>query len=334
MDNKICIAILLPVYNGLPYIYEAIDSVLKQDFEDWELIVSDNGSTDGTRDYLRSLNDSRIQIHEQPLNLGIMGNLNFLLTQAKSSIARILGHDDRLLPGCLERTVRFMAERPDCAVSRCWASGDGIRYQKGGNLEWEGLLPSRLEPHAAVLAFATFGNLVGNICRATCRPQMVLQAGGFDQEYPAAGDYEAWFRVAKRFGLDFQNEELVFERIHEQQHSNTQNLRNEIYQQLNRILETLSGEVDPSVRVILRRHWIIHFFSPRAPRFIQQVLSGRLLLAISVWKKMPLHISAFSCVAAYPIVKMKLPGASATTHYLLERILKNNNIPQSSAIHG
>ena len=323
------ISVLLPVYNGMPYICEAIESVLTQDFDQWELVVSDNGSTDGTRDYLRSLNDSRIRIYEQPLNLGIMGNLNFLLAHATASIARILGHDDRLLTGCLERTVQFMEDRPNCALSRCWACGDSVRYQKGGNLEWERLLPFRLDPHASTLAFATFGNLVGNICRAACRPHLVLQAGGFNQKYPAAGDYEAWLRVAKQFGMDFQNEELVFERIHELQNSTTQNLKNEVYPQLNSILEILSREVEPSVLEVLRRHWTIHFLSPRTSRCIQQILSGKFSLAILTWKNLPLNISAFSCISAYLIFKLKLPGASATTNYLLDRILKNNSSLQS-----
>ena len=328
MNNKIRISILLPVYNGMPYICEAIESVLEQGLDDWELIISDNGSTDDTRAYLGSLNDFRIRIYEQPLNLGIMGNLNFLLAHAKAPIAKIIGHDDKLLSGCLERTAQFMEERPSCAVSRCWATGDSVRYQKGGNLAWESLLPSSLEPRASLLAFATFGNLVGNICRAACRPQMILKAGGFDQEYPAAGDYEAWSRVAKKFGMSFQNEELVYERIHQQQHSNTQNFKNEIFAQLDKILETLSRDVEPAMLDVLRRHWIIHFFSPRAPRFIRQILSGKLALAALVWKNLPINISAFYCIAAYPLFKFKFPSANLTTYYLLNRILQDNNTIQ------
>lgn len=320
------ISVLIPVYNGMPYIAEAVESVLVQDCQDWELVISDNGSDDGTRDYLRSLTDARIRVYEQQVNLGIMGNLNFLLAHAAAPIAKILGHDDRLLPGCLEKTAIFMEERPDCAVSRCWASGDSVRYQKGGNLEWEGLLPTQLEAEASVLAFATFGNLIGNICRAACRPQMILQAGGFDQEYPAAGDYEGWLRVAKQFGIFFQNEELVFERTHEFQHSNTQNLKNEVYLQLNKILELLILEVDPAVLNILRRHWIFHFFSPRSPGFLRQIFTGKFVLAMSMWKNLPLNISVFSCIAAYPLVKWKLPQARMTTDYLFSEIIKRNNI--------
>ena len=70
------ISILTPVWNGLPYIKECVDSVFAQEFQDWELIISDNGSTDGTRDYLDTLKDQRVRIFKQEKNLGIDGNLN------------------------------------------------------------------------------------------------------------------------------------------------------------------------------------------------------------------------------------------------------------------
>jgi len=319
------ISVLIPVYNGNLFIAEAVNSVLAQECHDWELVISDNGSTDGTRDYLRGLSDPRIRVYEQPMNLGIMGNLNFLLAQAHAPIAKILGHDDTLLNGALERIARFMEERPNCAVSRCWALGDELRYSKGGTLEWEGLLPSRLEPAASVLAFATFGNLVGNICRAACRPRMVLQAGGFDQKYPSAGDYEAWQRVARIFGISLQNEELVFERIHELQDSNLPTKRNEIDKQVNSILEILAREVDPSLLHVLRRHWTIHFLSPRFSLFIRQLGKGRFHLAMSVWQRAPLGISPVSCIAAYPVFKFKLHKGHATTVRLLASIAKLNH---------
>lgn len=318
------VSVLIPVYNGIAFIAEAIESVLSQEFQDWELVVSDNGSNDGTRDYLRSLTDARIRTFEQPSNIGIMGNLNFLLAQARAPVAKILGHDDMLLPGSLVQITQFMEERPDCAVSRCWASGDARRYTKGGSLQWEGMLPPRLEPAASTLAFATFGNLVGNICRAACRPAMVLQAGGFSQAYPSAGDYEGWQRVAGLFGICLHNEELVFERIHALQDSNVLAQKNELDMQINSILEILAGKVDPSLLRVLRRHWTIHVFSHRCSRFARQVLSGRLFLAASVWKNLPAGISAFSSIAAYPLVKLKLARINTTTIYLLAHILKKN----------
>jgi len=318
------ISVLIPVYNGIAYISEAVESVQIQECQDWELVISDNGSKDGTREYLRTLSDPRIRVYEQPLNLGIMGNLNFLLAQARAPIAKILGHDDMLLKGGLERTARFMEERPDCAVSRCWALGDELRYSKNGILKWEGLLPPRLEPAATILAFATFGNVVGNICRAACRPQLVLQAGGFDLKYPSAGDYEGWQRVAKVFGIWLQNEELVFERVHELQDSSRLSQINEIDPQVNSILEILAKEVDPSILHVLRRHWTIHVFSPRFSRFVRQILSGQFSLAASVWRNLPLGVSAISSIAAYPVFKLKLPQYNKTTSYLFKEIVKSN----------
>jgi len=319
------ISVLIPVYNGILYIAEAVESVLIQQCQDWELVISDNGSKDGTLDYLRALSDPRIRVYEQPINLGIMGNLNFLLAQARAPIAKILGHDDMLLTGGLERTAQFMEERPDCVVSRCWALGDKLRYSKNGVLEWEGLLPTKLEPAAATLAFATFGNLVGNICRAACRPQLVLQAGGFDQKYPSAGDYEGWQRVAGSFGICLQNEELVFERMHELQDSSLVAKVNAIYLQVNAILQILAKEVDPLLLKVLKRHWTVHFFSPRFAYFIRQIGLGKFKHAMTTWQNIPLGISTMSCIVAYPAFKFKTRKGHATTAELLSNIKKLNN---------
>ncbi len=320
------ISVLIPVYNGISYIAQAVESVMAQECQDWELVISDNGSKDGTRDYLKTLSDPRIRVYEQTSNLGIMGNLNFLLVHARAPIAKFLGHDDMLLAGGLGRIAQFMEESPNCAVSRCWAQGDAIRYAKGGALQWEGRLPSRLEPAAAVLAFATFGNLVGNICRAACRPQWVLEAGGFDQKYPSAGDYDAWHRVAKTFGIGLQNEELVFERIHELQDSNRLTQTNQIDPQVNSILEMIAREVDPSLLQVLKRHWTIHFLSPRSSRFIRQIFKGHFSMAASTLQNLPLGISAFSSLAAYPIFKLNLPQSHTTTRYLFTKIINSNCI--------
>ncbi|MGQ0700528.1 MAG: glycosyltransferase family 2 protein [Panacagrimonas sp.] len=318
------ISVLMPVYNGMPHIREAIASVLAQDVQDWELVISDDGSKDGTRTYLESCQDPRIRVHNQAKNLGIFGNLNFLLEQARAPIAKILCQDDALLTGALERVARFMEERPGCAVSRCFASGDNQRFSPGGQHELEGALPIRLEPAASVLAFATFGNLVGNLCKAACRPGLVLEAGGFDQKYPYAGDYEGWARVARKFGLDLQNEELVFERRHELQNSNLLNLKNELYPQLNDLLARFVAEVRGEDLRVLKRHWTIHFFPQRMSRLVRKLAAGEIKQARLCLQNLPLGISVPSVFAAYPIWKFNLAPARATNRLLFARILELN----------
>ncbi|MFI3223233.1 MAG: glycosyltransferase family 2 protein [Methylococcaceae bacterium] len=318
------ISILMPVYNGMPYISEAVDSVLAQDYKDWELVISDNGSTDETCAYLDTLNDARIKIYKQETNLGIFGNLNFLLKSAQTPIAKILCADDKLLHGALNPIVHFMKSHPSCAISRCLAQGDKQKFMPGAKAELEGALPSRLEPSAALLAFATFGNLIGNLSKATCRPDLVIEMGGFDQNFPYAGDYEGWARVAERYGLDLQNEELIFERVHPAQNSNLLNLKNELYQQVNMILENLSAQVCDFDLAILKRHWTIHFLAPRLSRIFRQILTGKFGLVKQPLHNLPFCISKSAVIISYPIWKFNMPIAQATTRQLFNRIIELN----------
>ena len=71
------ISIVTPVWNGLPYIKELLSLSLSQDFQDWEMIIGDNSSTDGTSEYLQTLNDPRIKVFRHEKNLGVYRNIHF-----------------------------------------------------------------------------------------------------------------------------------------------------------------------------------------------------------------------------------------------------------------
>ena len=88
------ISIVMPTYNGMRYLRQAVESVLQQDCADWELIISDDGSEDGTREYLATIEDPRIRVHLQEKNLGIFGNLNFLFHHVSYGVTQILCQDD------------------------------------------------------------------------------------------------------------------------------------------------------------------------------------------------------------------------------------------------
>ena len=95
-------SILIPVYNGMPYIVETINSVLAQTNKNWNLLISDNCSTDGTYEYLKTINDARINIVRQPANIGASKNWEFLYESCNTEYACILGADDILEPDFLE----------------------------------------------------------------------------------------------------------------------------------------------------------------------------------------------------------------------------------------
>ena len=94
MKNKLTFSVLMPVYNCALYLAEAIESILNQTFTDFELIVLDDGSTDGSAEIAKSYNDSRIVYHCNEKNLGLANNLNVGLRMAKGKyIARMDGDD-------------------------------------------------------------------------------------------------------------------------------------------------------------------------------------------------------------------------------------------------
>jgi glycosyltransferase involved in cell wall biosynthesis len=124
------VSIGMPVYNGEKYMRQAIDSVLSQTYPDFELVISNNNSTDGTeaicKEYAKK--DSRIKYIKQPVNIGAVNNFNFLLKHARGTYFVWLCHDDYLDASFLEVITRYLDEHADVAlcVSDCNDVKDGV----------------------------------------------------------------------------------------------------------------------------------------------------------------------------------------------------------------
>ncbi|MEM7163992.1 MAG: glycosyltransferase family 2 protein [Planctomycetota bacterium] len=109
----------LPVYNGEAFVEQAIRSALAQTFEDFELIICDNASTDSTSEiceYFAGI-DSRIQYHRNPENIGAAPNFNLALELAKGEYFKWVAHDDVLEPEYLEQTVAVLEENADYVLA-------------------------------------------------------------------------------------------------------------------------------------------------------------------------------------------------------------------------
>jgi glycosyltransferase involved in cell wall biosynthesis len=112
------VSIGLPVYNGENYISEAIQSVLDQTFEDFELIISDNASEDRTEEICRDFagRDSRIRYLRNEENLGAAPNYNITWIHGRGEYFKWFAHDDRLLPEYVEKTVNTLDKHPDAVL--------------------------------------------------------------------------------------------------------------------------------------------------------------------------------------------------------------------------
>jgi glycosyltransferase involved in cell wall biosynthesis len=105
------VSVIIPTYNYAAYVGEAIESVLAQTVQDFQLIVVDDGSTDNTPEVLSSFNDPRIEIVRTP-NGGICAACNEGLARARGEFIGFLGADDRWRPQKLERQIRMMEAEP------------------------------------------------------------------------------------------------------------------------------------------------------------------------------------------------------------------------------
>jgi acetyltransferase-like isoleucine patch superfamily enzyme len=113
------LSVMIPTYNCAKYLRDAITSVLEQDYEDFELIITDNASTDDTQDVIREFTDARIQSHRNPRNLGISGNLNRCMELASGKYLRHLCADDALLPGILRKQVEALETHANVGLVTC-----------------------------------------------------------------------------------------------------------------------------------------------------------------------------------------------------------------------
>lgn len=112
------VSVIMPSYNAEKYIEESIESVLHQTYRNWELIVTDDCSSDRTPDIVRGFSekDSRIDFEVAQKHSGIAGTRNQCLSRAKGRFVAFLDNDDLWYPEKLEKQVRFMLEN-GCAFS-------------------------------------------------------------------------------------------------------------------------------------------------------------------------------------------------------------------------
>jgi glycosyltransferase involved in cell wall biosynthesis len=128
-DGVPTFSVCIPVYNGAEYLGEAIESVLAQTFDDFELLICDDASTDATPELVAAFRDPRIRNLKFEQNLGQSGNFNRCIEHARGDLWTLLSADDRFLSDFLERASGALAQHPDAGFFV--AAYD--RIDEGGN---------------------------------------------------------------------------------------------------------------------------------------------------------------------------------------------------------
>jgi glycosyltransferase involved in cell wall biosynthesis len=122
MTQNYRVTIGLPVRNGGALLSEALDSLLGQTYEDFELLISDNASTDGTADLCGryAKQDPRIRYIRQPANIGLIGNTNFVMRSGTGEFFKLAAHDDLYGRDLLKRCVEALDAHPESVAAHCW----------------------------------------------------------------------------------------------------------------------------------------------------------------------------------------------------------------------
>lgn len=134
-SDKPLVSIGMPVYNGEKYIRQALDSLLAQDYEHFELIISDNASTDETAEICReyAARDARITYHRQPENMGAGWNFDYVFRHSSSKFFMWAAHDDRWATNYITQCVLTLERSPNailCCSRITFIDGTGCRIQK------------------------------------------------------------------------------------------------------------------------------------------------------------------------------------------------------------
>lgn len=203
------ISIIMPTYNAEKYLKEAIESVLKQTFIDFEFIIIDDGSTDNTMQILRSFTDQRIKLIENKHDF--VGSLNKGLSYASGKYIARMDADDIMHIDRLKIQYTIMEDEPSITLSSTWMIPFGENVPRGVISQSSfGLLDSPL-----------LHLLKGN---AIFHPTVMIKHEFLKkhnlcyEKYDYAEDYKLWLEIAKRKGVFYvESQPLMLYRVSEQQ---------------------------------------------------------------------------------------------------------------------
>ena len=203
----------LPVYNGEAYLAETLESLLAQDFEDFELVVSDNASTDATVGIVESFaaRDTRVRLVRNDENRGAVYNYNRLVADSRAELFKWSGYDDLLEPGCLRSCVAALDANPAAVIAFAQATiidGAGRRVRPYE----EKLDVAATAPWRRVASFAWRFNLC-NACFGVMRRE-AMAATGLIRPYTSS-DVTFLAEMAALGSFQLVDQPLFLRRIHE-----------------------------------------------------------------------------------------------------------------------
>lgn len=201
------VSVVIPAFNPGPYLLPAVQSILSQTFQDFELIVIDDGSTDGSFEALERIEDKRLRIERNSRNLGLVATRNKGINLSRAPLMAILDSDDIAKPDRLEKQVVRFELDPELALLGTCADVIDDDGRVIGDMDMG------LYSHEEIRRDLLNGNRFVQ-SSVMLRVSAILDVGGYPSNFQVAEDYALWLLLAENFHLENLPERLVQYRIH------------------------------------------------------------------------------------------------------------------------
>jgi len=207
------ISIVVPAYNRSATIRASVESVLRQTYSTFELLVVDDASTDDTVEQVEAIGDARIRVVRHSQNRGVSAARNTGIREARGIWVAFQDSDDEWLPRKLEKQMAELeASTPDTVGVYCGMVVVGRHFQGKGDRRQVLYIPNaRLTTVAGQIMTTLLAANLASTQTLIVRREKLLEVGGFDEDLPALVDWDCMLRLARLGPFRFVDEPLVLQ---------------------------------------------------------------------------------------------------------------------------
>jgi glycosyltransferase involved in cell wall biosynthesis len=315
-DLAMKVSVLIPAYNSERHLSECLASVLAQDFDDMEILISDDCSTDGTRKIIAACaaRDARVRWWQTPKNLGLIANHNHCLQQARGEYVKFVHADDKLLStSAIRKMVAALDDHPTAVLVGCRQHLTGAKTRPYIFSQISGVYDGR---QMVVASLEQNTNLIGQPTLTLFRRGAARR--GFDPRFTGHLDFEMWCHLLEQGDFAYLAADLATWRVHAAQQTarleRTGSARNEqllfveayyakpwlkklatrrmLFAQIYYLKKKYGGQAHPLAAALLAdlswRHFVWQWLKHKATRPVQKIdrkagSSSQLLMPRSVF---------------------------------------------------
>lgn len=297
MSNP-AITVVMPTHNRSRLLERAVASVQAQSYQDWELVIVDDGSTDETPSMLAGLSDARIRFLRNEQALGAAGARNAGIRSAAAPLVAFLDDDDEYHAYFLTAVVQAFGERPDAGfgwTGTRWVSDSAEGAEAPRDERWQPSFPST---DAAYRGFLR-NRRVGTNCGLTVRREAFDLIGLFDESLESAEDTEFLIRAARAFPFVALGEPLVIVHDHDGPRLRTSPAKAYAYAEIvDRHRTTLASDASLWADVHYKTAWL-HYHAGERRGGRRYLLSGL--------RRRPFHVKSLLGIVMFELFGARGP---------------------------